>query len=75
MIAVGILLVVAGLAFVIYLRYVWPWTDQEPFENQTKNDLWNYFLPYILGLAILACLVGAAILKKNGYDIGWPSQE
>ena len=74
MTAIGILLIVAGLAFVFYVRFVWPWIDHEPFESQTKNDLWSYFLPYIFGLAILACLIGAAILKRNGIDIGWPSE-
>ena len=74
MTGLGILLIVAGLAFAAYVRFVWPWTDQEPFESQTKNDLWGYFLPYLFGLAIVACIVGAIILKNRGIDFGWPSE-
>lgn len=74
MTAVGVLLIVAGLAFAVYAQLVWLWTDHEPFQSQTKNDLWGHFLPYLLGLAILACIIGAGILKKSGIDIGWPAE-
>ena len=71
-VVVGLVLVVGGFAFVFWVQYIWPWLDQEPFENQTKNDLWNAFLPYMFGLALVAALIGAAILRKNGVDFDWP---
>jgi hypothetical protein len=74
LIVLGLILVVGGFIFIFWARYIWPWSDQEPFENQTKNDLWNYFLPYLFGVAILAAIVGASILKKNGIDFAWPSE-
>lgn len=65
-VALGWVLVLGGFAFIFFVRYIYPRTDMEPFDGQTKNQLWNYFLPYLFGLAILGCVVGAAILQKNG---------
>ena len=65
-VVIGWVLVIGGFVFVVFARYIYPWTDMEPFEGQTKSELWNHFLPYLFGLAILACVIGAAILKKNG---------
>lgn len=70
-IALGLILVIGGIIYMFWAKNVWPWIDRDPFESQTKNELWNHFLPYLFGLAVLATVIGASILRKNGVDLGW----
>ena len=65
----GWLMVIGGSVALLAIR-LWIWPD--PSRSETEKQLYYGFGPYLFGAALLVALLGVALLRANGVDIGWP---
>ncbi len=66
----GWLMVIGGSVALLAIRL---WIRPDPSRSETEKQLYYGFAPYLFGAALLVALLGVALLRANGVDIGWPA--